>query len=90
MQFKPTVIAAVAILGASVVSAQSCDLCPVAGCPAGTTCESLGTAIQPVLNLLNDVLQVLGISIQPGSLDNVMVRYPQRCILMLGLIFTPS
>ncbi|KAJ3477635.1 hypothetical protein NLI96_g10327 [Meripilus lineatus] len=71
MQFKLPVVAAVAILGASVVSAQSCDLCPAAGCPAGTTCESLGMAIEPVLDLLNVVLGLLGISIQPGSLNNV-------------------
>lgn len=74
MQLKTFVIsAAAALFSATVVASQvTCSVC-LEPCPAGTTCASIGEAINPVLGLVNAILDTVNVSIASGLLDGVSV-----------------
>lgn len=74
MQFKTFIAPAlVALASTQIVAAQNCDLCPSAGCPAGTTCQTLSNL--GLVVLVEDLLALLGINITISALNDIEVRF---------------
>ncbi|KAJ3477639.1 hypothetical protein NLI96_g10329 [Meripilus lineatus] len=67
MQFKLPLIAALTLLSAGAVTAQSCDLCLANDtCPGTETCQTLSDVLGPVITVtISTTLGLLGIDADP-------------------------